>query len=133
MLGPLVGGAVGSVACAVTMGLSWNALKVGLFVAAMFCAPATLVLGVPIYFAIRRTRRILLGWAMAFGAAITAAPAFGGVMLVGPAQLPDPRGVLVVSLLFAGDGLICGAVAGLVFWLVVVRGRDSSLVHYRGY
>ncbi len=125
MLGPVVGASCVALVFGAFTGFDTDAILVGAGSALFFTYPATLVFGVPSYFAIRKVRTLRPLWTSAFGMEISLLPVFALRVLGFSPPTPAPNMDLLVYLALGASAALCGAVAGLVFWVFVTRGGKS--------
>jgi hypothetical protein len=125
-LGFLAGILSGPVLLAMVLGIasgfSTNSLKIAAGALLFAVGPGTLLLGLPMYYAIRKVRVPELGWTVAFAAAISAAPVLLAAALgVGRRPGAPPGFDLIVATVIVLGAAACGALGGLVFWLLVFK------------
>lgn len=108
-----------AVAMAAVAGDPQAGVAIAVFGSVLFAGPATLMLGVPLWFAIRHRVRATAGRCAAAGAVIGGAPPLL-MMLPSISQVTGPHDL--VGALFVPVGAVAaGALGGVVFWAVATR------------
>ena len=114
VLAPVVG---------LAFGFDTNSLKIVLGALVFATGPAVVVFGLPVFYAIRKVRVPGVWWTVAFGTMTSAAPivAFGLINLNAQTPgMPEPARSLALLIMALGAAF-CGAIGGLVFWLLVYK------------
>ncbi len=88
---------------------------------------ATLVLGVPVYFLVRRRRTLMLTYAAAIGAAVALAPLFAWFAMVVISDGIRAHSALGDSIWWTFLFAISGASSGALFWAIALRRPDSTV------
>ncbi|MFZ5721320.1 MAG: hypothetical protein ACOY5Y_17810 [Pseudomonadota bacterium] len=116
--GPVVLGAI----LGLTRGFTSESLQMTAG-ALFFCTGPGVLLGMPVYYTIRKVRVPGRWWTTAFGAAVSAVPVTAFVAVIRysmPPGVPESARSLLVAVI-ALAALACGAVGGFVFWSLVFR------------
>ena len=116
--GPVVLGAI----LGLTRGFTPDSLTMTLG-ALLFGTVPGVLLGLPVYYSVRKVRVPGRWWTTAFGAAVSAAPVTA-LMAMGVGMPPGitELGRLTVTATVAGGALACGAIGGFMFWTMVFKG-----------
>lgn len=114
LLAPVVG---------LAFGFDTNRLKIVLGALLLAAGPAVIVFGLPVFYAIRKVRIPGVWWTVAFGAMTSAPPTVAFSLINLNAKMPgmpEPARSLVFLIMALGAAF-CGAIGGLVFWLLVYK------------
>ena len=106
-------------------GFSRNSLTMAAGALLFAVVPGTILFGLPTYYAIRKVRTPGRWSTTAFGAAISAMPvaAFAALRIGMPPNVSE-QGVFILGSVMGLGAAFCGAVGGLVFWLLVFKGVE---------
>jgi len=109
-------------------GFSRNSLTMAAGALLFAVAPATVLFGLPTYYAIRKVRIPGCWSTTAFGAAISAMPIVGLIALrVGVPPNLSEQGLVILGSVMGLGAAFCGAIGGLAFWLLVFKGVESPV------